>query len=415
MFDLSVYAGKRICVAVSGGRDSMALLNYMYTNKDLYGIELTALNCDHRIRKETSERDSALVESWCFERGVPLLKFVWDYEGVKTEQNAREWRRQCYAFALEKGCDFVACAHHLDDNAETVLFNLARGSAVAGLSGISDGDGIIHPLIACPRTHIDEYVAANGVPYYDDETNFSDGYTRNKIRRHVLPALNQAVPGASGNIYRLSRLAADDEQYFSKIIADNGILKLSDTYAEIKPCDKVVFKRACVRAVKYFNRKDYTCEHLQNLYALINAPKSKKFQFCGLTAYRGEDKIVIADKNAYSDLIIPFGGYTGEIFGNRRLKIADSPEQHALYFDADAVPKTAVIRFRRDGDAFKKYGGGTKSLGDFFTDRKIPLWERGNIPLIADGSEILAVCGVEISDKIKVTSATRRILYITVE
>lgn len=393
----------------------MALINFIYTHMREYGITLSALNCDHKIRGEASARDSAFVADWCGERGIPLLRFVWDYNGAKTEKAARIWRGECFKKALDGGADFVATAHHMNDNAETVLFNLARGSAVAGLAGICDGGKIIHPLIGCTRTQIDEYILENNIPYVDDETNFSDGYTRNKIRHNVLPELEKAVPGAVGNIYRLSRLAADDEKYFAKLIDDKKIFALTPYGAEIKVCEQVVFKRAAVRAIKHFGRIDYTGEHLNSLYLLAGCGKNKKFEFLGLTAYCGEGKIIITDGNKSGDAEIPFSEYKGDVFFGQRLIITREPPVGGkpLKFDADAIPENAVIRFKRDGDRFKKFGGGTKSLGDYFTDSKIPLWARGKIPLIADGSEVLAVCGVEISDKIKVTDETVRIAYIS--
>ena len=412
MFDLGVYASKRICVAVSGGRDSMALINFIYTHMREFGITLSALNCDHGIRGEASARDSAFVEKWCSERSIPLLKFVWNFDGAKTEQAARIWRRACFGIALEKGADLIATAHHMNDNAETVLFNLARGSGVAGLAGITDSEKIIHPLISCTREEIDEYIVKNGVPFVDDETNFSDGYTRNKIRHNVLPELEKAVPGAVGNIYRLSRLAAEDERYFEKQIEERGIFCITPFGAEICLCESVIFKRAAVKAIKYFNRKDYTAEHLQNLYLLAIGQKNRKFEFLGLTAYGGESKIVIADDNG-CDKEIPFADYGGDNFCGQKLIISDKAPSGGkiLKFDSDSLPEGAVIRFKRDGDKFKKFGGGTKSLGDYFTDKKIPVWVRGKIPLIAKGAEVLAVCGVEISDKIKVKDG-RNIAYI---
>ena len=414
MFDLSAYAAKNICVAVSGGRDSMALINFIYTHMQEFGIALSALNCDHKIRGEASARDSEFVEKWCRARSIPLLKFVWNFEGTKSEQAARLWRRECYRAALLGGADFVATAHHMNDNAETVLFNLARGSSIAGLAGIGDGEGIIHPLVACTREEIDKYIAENKIPFVEDETNLSDGYTRNKIRHNVLPELEKAVPGAVGNIFRLSRLAAEDEKYFECVIKERDILKITPFGAEVSLCESVIFKRAAVKAIKYFNRKDYTAEHLQNLYLLAIGQKNKKFIFLGLTAYGGEGKIVITEDGEVTDEI-PFASFKGDNFFGQKLVISYSAEDEGkiLKFDADAVPEGAVIRFKRDGDKFTKFGGGTKNLGDYFTDKKIPLWVRGKIPLIAIGGEVLAVCGVEISDSIKVTENTKNTAYIS--
>ena len=413
MFDLGAYANRHICVAVSGGRDSMALINFIYTHMREFGITLSALNCDHKMRGETSARDSGFVENWCRQRGIPVLKFVWNFDGKKCEQSARLWRRECYVNALANGADFVATAHHMNDNAETVLFNLARGSGIAGLAGITDADRIIHPLISCTRTEIDAYIAENNIPFVEDETNLSDDYTRNRIRHNILPELEKAVPGAVGNIYRLSRLASEDEKFFEKIIKEREILKFTPFGVQISLCESVIFKRAAVKAIKSFNRKDYTAEHMERLFLLASAEKNKKFEFLGLTAYSGEGKIVIAECTG-DRVEIPFAHFKDNAFCGQKLVISSSAhsEGRVLKFDADAVPEGAVIRFKSDGDKFRKFGGGGKSLGDYFTDKKIPLWVRSKIPIIAIGMEVLAVCGVEISDKIKVTENTKNIAYI---
>ena len=413
MFDLGVYANSNICVALSGGRDSMALINFIYTHMHEYGITLSALNCDHKIRGEASARDSAFVEKWCKERDIPLLKFVWDFDGAKTEQSARLWRRECYKTALGGAVDFIATAHHMNDNAETVLFNLARGSGIAGLAGITDSERIIHPLIACTRAQIDAYIAENDIPYVEDETNFSDDYTRNKIRHNVLPELERAVPGAVGNIFRLSRLAREDEKYFDSVIEEREIFKITPFGAVISLCESVIFKRAALKAIKCFGRKDYTSEQLCSLYLLASGQKNKKFEFLGLTAYGGEGKIVITQgkKNLFET---PLASYSGTTFCGQKLVVSAAVQDGGkmLKFDADSIPEGAVIRFKRDGDKFKKFGGGTKSLGDYFTDKKIPLWVRDSIPLIAVDSEVLAVCGVEISDRIKISENTENAAYI---
>lgn len=422
--ELAAYKGKKICVAVSGGRDSMALLHYLNAVKEEYGIILSALNCDHKMRK-SSARDSQFVKDWCRERDVPLFAFDADIH-LKSEAEAREWRRNCY-FKASKNVDFIATAHHLNDNAETVLFNLARGSALGGLTGITDasitnGDGsklnLIHPLISVTREEINAYIAENNVPYVDDETNFSDAYTRNYIRINVLPALENAVPDAAKAIYRFSRLAAEDEKFFKSEIARRGILKFYDDTAFITYCEKPLFTRAVIAAVKKFFRKtDYTAAQIDILYNLQFAANGKRFEFLGLSAYREKDGISITKTVSNEEVSeVLFSDYIcckSSIYGGQFLQItkinsenASFSDNKALHFDLEAIPKNAIIRHMKCGDKFTKFGGGTKSLGDFFTDRKIPVRIRKRIPLIVDGNEVLAVCGVEISDKIKVTDKT---------
>ncbi len=465
MINLAKYAGLKICVAVSGGRDSMALLHYLNIHAVEYGITLSALNCDHRIRGEASKRDSEFVKKWCKANEIPLLTFVWkDYETEKKifcgsiESRARSWRIGCYSKAMRQHClpdgtqwqgaDAVATAHHLNDNAETVLFNLARGTALAGMKGITDNrrygcDGLselylIHPLIECTREQIDRYVSENCVPFVEDESNFTDNYTRNKIRHKVIPNLEEAVPDAVKSIYRFSRLAAEDEEYFDRLIERNGLVKLTQFGAEVAFCEeKAIFKRAVLKALSMWRSdiKDYTSEHLERLYKLQFSENGKQFEFLNITVFKENGKIAFCDKTLLNEAVngCPFRDYESEeyFYADRLLVICEEcdlenelqyinkslkdrlPEKTKLLkFDFGTIPETAVIRFMKSGDKFRKFGGGTKSLGDYFTDKKIPLRLRGQIPLIADGDEVLAVCGVEISDKIKITQKTKKIFYI---
>ncbi len=442
--DLKKYAGKHICVAVSGGRDSMALLHCLHAHAAGYGITLTALNCDHRMRGEASERDSAFVAEYCKKLGVPLSRYVAGRE-LRDENDARAWRLECYMNEAGR-CDCVATAHHLNDNAETVLFNLARGTALAGMRGITDAEmktndsqlSIIRPLIACTRADIDAYIAENGIPYVDDETNFTTDYTRNKIRLGVLPALEEAVPGAAKAIYRFSRLAAEDEEYFER--QAKPLLSRREPYGNyIAHCEeRVIFRRAAVEIIAgRHQKKDYTSGQLERLYNLQFAENGKKFEFLGLTAFKEESRICIIDnkllhceddgapyEHFYRRLATDYCGQTAAVCFDYELDdyMKDvvqyrCPETafKVLRFDGDKIPPSATVRFMRAGDRFTKFGGGTKKLGDWFTDKKIPVRLRKTIPLLCDGNDVLLIFGAEISDGIKTDKNTKCVLCAIAE
>lgn len=439
--DLTPYKNMRICAAVSGGRDSMALLHYLLAHAKEYNISVCAVNFDHGMRGESSVRDSSFVAAYCKERGVPLIFYKWTNGGAKTESAAHFWRFMKYTQAVQpqtlsdgekwEGADAIATAHHLNDNAETVLFNLARGSGLAGLTGITDEEysasipkpfKIIRPLITCPRAEIEQYIVQNNIPYVNDETNFTDDYTRNKIRHNVLPELEKAVPNAAGAIYRFSRVAAEDEEYFKKIIEERRLVKRTDLGFEITNCaEKPLFKRAVLKCLNEYGVRDYTFGNIESLYALQFAGRGKKYEFGGYTAFNEGNKIAFCSNSALKpkDDGCPFEEYYKtqtcvffgqplyiEISGKSEVKLNISCPK-TLKFDLAKIPPTAVIRSMRAGDKFTKFGGGTKNLGSYFTDVKIPSRIRGRIPLVAVGSDILIVCGVEISDKVKTDKDTR--------
>lgn len=416
----------------------MALLHYLYVRAKDYGITLSALNCDHAIRGEESKRDSAFVADWCKRYGVPLISFVNEEEQwKKSEESARVWRRNCFLRGARAqtlldgahwdGYEMLATAHHLNDNAETVLFRLARGSGGKGMCGISDrerlGDLIlIRPLLSVSRKEIDEYIEKNEIPYVTDQSNFTDAYTRNKIRAEVLPALERAVPGAVKAIARYADLVAEDEEFFSREVSK--YLSGGSSYGyKIADCqERVIFKRAVVQIMQWEGQQDYTAEQLSTLYRLQFSPCGKKYQFLGWTAFKEKDDVAFCrdsflDRTAQPEPFFRFlqgkERYDDEPFCLR--KTLSEEQGKTLKFDVNKIPKDAVVRFFQPSDEFRRFGGGNKKLGDYFTDEKIPLRLRRRIPLIAIGNKILLVGGMEISEEIKITDGEERgkVLFLT--
>ncbi|MGN0807176.1 MAG: tRNA lysidine(34) synthetase TilS [Candidatus Coproplasma sp.] len=431
--ELTPYKDKRICVALSGGKDSMCLLHYLFLHAKEYNITLSALNCDHSIRGDESERDSAFVKAYCAANGITCHTFKWDGEKFSDEGLARSWRLRCYNRVISEGkADLIATAHHMNDNAETVLFNLARGASLSGVTGIADSRplSLVRPLIGVSRQEIDEYIKENDITYVEDSTNRSDDYTRNKIRHNVIPALEQAVPGAVKNIFRFSRLAAEDEEYFSRQV-NNILVKRADGGYLIRSCtEPVIFKRALRRILTDYGKKDFTSAQMRTVYEMQWLNSGKRFAFLGLVATKEEGGIALCSKaeKQVEDNGMPFGdnlncdgqmNYCGvlacvDLEKNlddvlASLSVEEENSAKVLKFDLDKIPESALIRFKKSGDKFTKYGGGTKSLGDYLTNKKVPQSKRDTLPLVCDGGEVLIVGGVEISDGVKVTKETNRV------
>lgn len=450
--NFSRYKDKRICVAVSGGKDSMALLHLLLSVATEHNITLSVVNCDHTIRGEQSAKDSAFVLSECARLGVPALSFTWEEYALGlitsgVEQRAREWRHTCYLTATKphvakggqkwQGADVVALAHHANDNAETVLFNLMRGTSPSGLCGIRDctldvqGEklDVVRPLIECTRAQIDDYVSQNKINYVVDESNFENDYTRNKIRNVIIPELEKVCPSVVGAISRLSTLCARDEEYFQSQILDRGLVSREGANYIIKHCkERPIFSRACTWAFRDMSIKDYTFDVVDALFDLQSRHVGKKFEFLHLTAVKEEGKIVIyPTQTVQKGQSANFGEFASqemdEFCGEPLMVIRCARAQYkllcatapykTLFLDADKVPASATVRFFEKGDRFTKFGGGTKKLGDYFTDKKIPERVRRQIPLIVDGGEVLCVCGVEICDKLKIDDRTQSVYCIT--
>lgn len=428
--DLSpVFAGATVAVATSGGCDSMALLHYLSSASKKGGFNVVALNVEHGIRGEESLRDTKFVKKYCEEHEIPVLCYAVDcrkksYEDkLSLEEAARILRYDSFADALKNGkCDFVATAHHSRDNAESVLFNLFRGTGVKGLSGIKNRGAIIRPFIKVSKEEIENYAKTNGVPYVTDSTNLSDEPTRNFIRLNVLPRIREIFPDAEKSIGKLSDIAAEQSEYIEK--QANALISVVGCGVKIAlPADDVLVKTAAITAFKICGiEKDWEKVHADDVLSLVKKETGKTIILPrNVKARRDYDSILIYKEKTknedYSKLEIPFE--TGEYdFGGRKLKIFETPKpqdlKNGLYLDADKIPLDAVIRTKRIGDVFEKFGGGTKSLGDYLTDKKIPKDERDTLPLIASGKIVYAIFGVAISEKVKTDDSTVRSLKITI-
>ena len=425
--DLSKFISNNetVAVALSGGGDSMALLHYMLNKSKKYHISVIAINIEHGIRGEESISDTNFVKNYCKENGVPLLTYSVDCvayasrHGLSIEQAGRILRYQIFNDAIAQNkCDKVATAHHQKDNFESVLFNLFRGSSLKGLAGIDENfeNKIIRPFLSVSKQEISYYLAKHNIPFVTDQTNFDDKYTRNAIRLNILPEIEKVFPEAEKSVYKFSQIARLEDEYMNEQTLK--ALTFLDTKVKVQlPIHNALLSRATVLALKHLGvEKDWEKSHIDSVLALANLANGKMAHLPkGIIAVKEYDKIVFYKDLKAIDTVIPFS--LGEIsFIDKAILIKEKKQpidlKNGFFADKDKIPCDAVIRTRRDSDKFTKFGGGTKSLSDFFTDIKIPLLERDNIPLLAVGSDVLAIFGLAISDKIKVDKSTKTIIEL---
>lgn len=442
MINLGEFSGKRICAAVSGGADSMSLLHMLKEKSGECGFSLCAVNCEHGIRGKSSLADSRFVEEICRDWKIPLYSFAADCPAeaeekkISLETAAREFRYRCFERLMNEGkTDFVATAHHLGDEAETVLFRLCRGASLSGAGGIGERRGrYLRPLLGMTKAEILEYAAANSIPFREDESNLDTRFTRNRLRIGILPALEKAVPGAARTLARFARIAAEDDEFLyglsEALIEKSEPETEGDTgYRLLFSPNPPLFRRACLTILKALGvEKDYTFFHLERVYALQREQTGNRIDLPGgIEAKRVYEKIVFY----YSGKVAPpfengerqlaagtweMGRYEITVTeGAGNPKVASSETfGKVLLLDKDKLPKDAAFRFKRAGDSFEKFGGGRKPLKKYLIDKKIPQAVRAELPVLAAKSEIYAVCGVEIADGVKITESTRRALCITI-
>ncbi|MDR3217012.1 MAG: tRNA lysidine(34) synthetase TilS [Clostridiaceae bacterium] len=450
--------GKTLALAVSGGRDSMSLLHSFIKNRvqpaTVAPKNFFVVTVEHGIRGEASVKDAEFVSAYARKHGVDCKLFSANVpaEAAKTgetvEECARRMRYEIFRSLAESGeCDAVVLAHNADDQAETVFMRILRGTGIKGLAGMyAVRDGIfLRPLLGVTRAEIDSYVKDEGVPYVEDGTNSDTRYMRNFIRGEIFPLIGTRYPDFKKSLLRLSATAAAATAYAEgaarrfEYDGESVYLPL-ETFSGDEFLSKVAVARTLLAAGA---AKDVEDVHLTAVVKLAFAANGSRLDLpFGIKAYKEYDRIVFAKETPVNQAEIPIltngskniskltAFSLNRVYG---FKMVDTDSYHSatakkthspatvrggsfikdtLFFDADKLPDDAVIRGRRTGDRITKLGGGTKSLSDFLTDKKIPLRLRDTLAVIASNGDVLAVPGVDIGDKLKITDETQKIVRI---
>lgn len=414
-------SGEVIGVGCSGGSDSLALLHYLANNQEKFDIEVVAIHVDHEIR-ENSCLDADFVKEKAKELGVRFYKFRVDApkiakeKGISLETAAREARYGVFQTLLRKGIvDKIALAHHISDQAETILMHLFRGSGVGGAKGMAPISErvYIRPFLNQTKDDILQYLAENHLDYCEDETNDDVSYNRNFVRNEIMKKIKTRWPNAEQAIVNFAKTVKEDDDYINKqidadaIITEGKVVKIPTSYFLY---DRAIVSRIIFKAVKSIGiNQDIERKHIESITELaLNYENGKKlylpFEAIAIKEY---DYVTIYNRHKEEikfNQELKCGEFDVPNFGKliiRRVKDFEISEGQLL-IDYRKVPKGSVWRFRQDGDVFTKFGGGTKKLKSYLIDKKIPTRLRDYIPVLAFENEIYAIAGIEISEKVKV-------------
>lgn len=405
--------GTRLLCAVSGGADSMCLLHLMKSRAAELEIQVFAAHYEHGLRGEESLRDCAFVENWCREKGILCVSAHGDVrafakeKGMGLEEAARELR---YAFlqktAAALGCTRIATAHNADDNAETLLFNLCRGSGAAGLRGIPPARGnIIRPLLRCTRAEIEDYLRENHVPHVEDSSNAGEEYSRNRIRHRVTPVLREINPAFSMAALRTAELMRRDEDCLSAMAEafirenfDGESLPLAKLRALHPAVAGRVFRRLCPETLS-----------LEQVDGLLEKTAGSELAFADLPGIRlrfeqGRLYFGQREKTLLSERVIAPGTVTHipEAGLKIRAGIEIFPEEiHSKFktylFKCESICGNITCDSRRPGDKISPVGRNcTKSLKNLFLEAGMTQRERDLTPVIRDEKGVIAVCGLAV-------------------
>lgn len=386
-----VQPGDRVVCAVSGGADSMALLWAMYLMKDTLEIDLCAAHYNHHLRGAESDRDEAFVREFCEGYGIPIILGGGQVTaGAKgLEAAARDAR---YGF-LRGLPGKIATAHTADDNAETVLMHLVRGTGLKGLGGISPVDArVIRPMLDVTRDEVVAFLTEYSISYIEDSSNSEDAFLRNRLRHHVMPLLRQENPSLSRNLSKMALRLRQDEAALDEVVQKEKTERVSVLRTMAPGIRSRVLSRMLVDA----GVKEPEAEHIKAMEKLVFSEKpSAKASFSnGVTVARNYDILCVREPETEIEAReLPCPGSLCLADAGFRITCEVNQEVQNTVNSFAVYPKGKIIvRSRQTGDTIRLFGG-TKSLKKLFIDQKIPASRRNAVPVIADEDGVLAVAG----------------------
>lgn len=421
-----------VIVGFSGGADSVCLLSLFNTYKEKFGIKLVAAHINHGIRGGEAIRDAQFAEELCNKNGIEF--HLCEADCIKQAQENGETveeagRRIRYGFfsQLCSQNSRIATAHNANDNAETVLFNLTRGTSLKGVCGIpSVRDNIIRPLIKCTREEIEGYCNENSLEFVTDSTNLSDDYTRNKIRHLVLPVLKQINPNICDNVATFCDSASDINSFLEKE-ADTAFEKAvvsQHTYDALylKTLPKALSSKVIIKAFSKLSEKKLDSKKINELYNLLHnggrqqvfgnifAESTKgKFRFFYKTNALVDSQIEVTDipfSSLYGDFEVEISKYT-----NSSKKIHQLVLDNLI--DYDKIYGKFFLRTRKSGDEFTIYKRKiTKTLKKLFNEAGVPIEKRGSIPVLCDEKGVVWVYGFGVNARCRATSESTDIILV---
>ena len=453
-----------IIAGVSGGADSVCLLTILKELQKTIDFSIIVVHINHCIRGHESDMDQEFVRQLCEKYEVEFKAFsvevqkMAEQDKISVEEAGRKARYRIFEEVLSEsaneGSGKIAVAHHMDDQGETILMNMFRGSAIKGICGMQPVRGnIIRPLLCVRRREIEHYLETKRQNFRIDSTNLDNEYTRNRLRNVVFPYLEENVNLHSiENISSMAQMVSEAEDFIDRqaIVAKSKCVSINEDKAHtinihLFSENDVIIKKYIIRKVigeLAGKLKDVYKIHIESILELENKQVGSQVDIAyGIIAKRGYNEIVIQNrsnhetyiyKNECKDIIIEekttvsikdtyyvkdesFVSFCNaefcklyefkEIIGNDYTKV----------FDYDKIKFTLQFRTRQSGDYIQiDRNGGNKKLKDFFIDCKVPKDYRDRVLLLADGNSILWIVGFRMSEGYKISNNTKSFLQVKI-
>ncbi|MBF7096918.1 tRNA lysidine(34) synthetase TilS [Alkalibacter mobilis] len=439
--------GDTVVIGVSGGADSMALLHVLLNLKDKINFSMIVAHVNHNLRKPESDEDERFVEDHCKKLGVEFKKLNANVSGyskfknISEEEAGRKIRYNFFGLIRKNsGRSKLATGHHKDDQTETVLMRIIRGTGIKGLKGIEAKreDGVIRPLLCVSKEDILEYCRLNNIPFRSDQTNFMNVYHRNKIRLDLIPVLKEYNPSFEDAIVKLAEISSEYDDYVETIAKqtldkcrkENGI-----DYNKFSMEDRLIQKRVLLQALnEKFKTADIGSIHLNDLIDKIMDEGHTVWTMDlpgKITVQRSYDMILFDKENPansegyFEYRILPGKTYVfsrlGTILETEIQKSFEKGENNQKYdeifLDYDRINKirsSLIFRQRKSGDKIRLKGHtGKKKVKKILIDKKIPRQLRAKIPMLIIDQDIIWIPGIGKSDEFEPSSETKKILRLT--
>lgn len=419
-----------VLLAVSGGIDSMAMCSLFLQND----IPFAVGHCNFQLRAEEADKDEQLVREWCATNNI-----LFHNTRFETWKKTEEWKKGIQetarilrydwleAIRAEQGYSYIATAHHANDNAETLLMNLFKGTGISGLHGIKHINGhIIRPLLFATKKDITQYVQQHNVPYRDDASNKSDKYTRNDVRLNLVPVIEQSFPGVVNNLNNSIKRFTEAEILYNRAIEQERkkLLELrgKDYYIPVRKLEK----RTPLNTICYelFQPFGFAPGQVSDIISLLSSESGHYVSSPTHRVIRNRDFLIITvfDTRETDFIAIDTIPCTFKTGGKQyKLQYKDKPasipaDELTAFINTAKLEQPIVLRKWKQGDYFYPLGMGMKKkkLSKYMVDKKIPLHEKENIWVLESNKRIVWVAGYRLDERFKVTDNTTEVLVVKI-
>lgn len=417
--------GKKLLLAVSGGIDSMVLLDLFYKLRFTIGV----VHCNFQLRGKESDGDEMLVREICQDSDIPYFIESFDTLEFANENKlsiqlaARKLRYDWFQEIISLGFDYVLTAHHLDDNVETFLINFTRGTGLEGLTGIPAQNGnIIRPLLPFSREEIENYALENKIQWREDSSNASDKYFRNKLRHNIVPTLKELNTGFLDSFQNTLHHLQQSESLVndaSKLVYEK-VVEVNENQLDIHLKPLLQFQNH--KAYLYQWLKNYGFSAWNDLYDLVHAQSGKQVFSETHVVLKDREKLILSDRKP-TDKAVVFSIESLDSKVNIPLKLrfykgVNTMERHSncIFVDESKLKFPLTIRKWKEGDYFYPSGmNGKKKLSKYFKDEKYSLLDKKNQWLLCSEDQIVWVIGKRADNRFLLKEKTQNCIKITLE